>query len=62
MIISADANRHITKEFTVKKTILFISLVGLLSAISVLATATAKSVPCAEIAKQVEAIMKANKL
>jgi hypothetical protein len=45
------------KEFTMKKTILFLSL-----ATSAFAATTAKPVPCAEMAKQVDAAMKGNKL
>jgi hypothetical protein len=50
------------KEFTMKKTILFLSLATIMSAASAFAATTAKPVPCAEMAKQVDAAMKGNKL
>jgi Skp family chaperone for outer membrane proteins len=45
-----------------KKTILFLSLATLISATSAFAATATKPVPCAEMAKQVDAALKGNKL
>jgi uncharacterized cupredoxin-like copper-binding protein len=45
-----------------KKTILFLGLAAIISATSALATTTPKPIACAEMAKQVDAAMKGNKL
>ncbi len=45
-----------------KKTILFLSIATLMSATSAFAASSSTPVPCAEMAKQVDAALKGNKL